>query len=96
MPANLLNLPRTSRVRTTREDLAPITSSAERSRWSFLGEYYAWSARHWNVPAGNDPLTGRPWNRYDARAQRLSRAADIAMARECYAIARTFGPMPLP
>lgn len=98
MPADLANLPRTTRPRS-RDDREPVGLTASRERYAFLASYYRWCAsRPWPYLPGNDPLTGRPARdrQHSVPEQRMARAAYIALAREALAIARTFGPSPLP
>lgn len=83
-------------IARTRDDTGPVGWVADRERWHFLAAYYAWSARKGWPPGGNDPMTGLRWKDHDRQARRLGRAAYIALAREAYAIARTYGPSPLP
>lgn len=66
-----------------------------RAEWWRRAEYFAWSARKGWAPA-RDPLTGSPYPDHDPYARLLGRAVHLAAAREAYAIARSFGPLPLP
>ncbi|MCU0505708.1 MAG: hypothetical protein MUE82_08045 [Chloroflexi bacterium] len=79
-----------------RADLYTVPMVASRERYHFLAAYYAWCARKGFPPGARDPLTGRDWSRLDPASRRLGRAAYIALAREAYAIARSYGPSPLP
>jgi hypothetical protein len=76
------------------------TRTTSRESWASLAAYYGWAARHTSPflkPAGVSPLTGEAWANFDwPAAARLERASYIAKAREAYAIARSFGPVPLP
>jgi hypothetical protein len=68
----------------------------QRREWSERASYYAWMARRSETPRV-DPLTGERWSSITtAAARRLGRAMYIALAREAFAVARTFGPVPLP
>lgn len=59
-------------------------------------EFYAWHARRGFPAIGNDPATGRPWDKMPGTLGReLGRAEGIAAARVCYRRARAF-PCPLP
>jgi len=67
----------------------------QRALWWERATYFAWSARK-GYAYSRDPLTGRPFPDHDLAARRLGRVAYIALAREAFAIARSFGPLPLP
>lgn len=85
----------TTRPRT-RDDVSPVGWTAAREEWHFMAGYYAWNARKGFAPGARDPRTGQPWKAHDRAARRLGRAAYLALAREAYAIAREYGPTPLP
>jgi hypothetical protein len=87
---------RPTRLRTRADDI-PLHWTTERERYHFLASYYRWcAARPWPTLPGNDPIRGDKPNGHDPLTARMARAAYIALAREALAIARTFGPSPLP
>ena len=84
-------------VRRTRGHSGIVPLVVSRERYHFLASYYRWCAmRPWPTLPGNDPIRGDKPNGRDPLTARMARAAYIALAREALAIARTFGPTPLP
>lgn len=72
----------------------------ERAEWYARAEFYAWSARKGFPYCGRDPLTGCEWDGPGAdaalrrTARMVGRAANRALAVECYRIARRY-PSPV-
>ena len=66
----------------------------ERAQMYSRAEYYAWAARRSSAPSGNDPISGRSFEGWRQLDKALGRASYAAMARVCFAAARTF-PHPL-
>lgn len=91
-----LNLPIGVTAPRKRGHIDMVPAVRMREEFHFLAQYYAWMARKNVPPSGNNPLTGMPWISWNRTVWRLGRASYLALARECYAIARQFGPTPLP
>jgi len=72
------------------------TTNQRRAELFFLAEYYGWAARKASTPTGNNPLTGQPWPKYEKWVRDIDRAQSIAAAKVVYAMARAYGPVPLP
>jgi hypothetical protein len=55
-----------------------------------MAEYYRWKAIRGHGMAGNNPLTGMPWKKFNVIENGAQKAANIALAKYWLTMARKF------